>query len=360
MAYYVGLDISQKQTSICVVNGQGKVIAEGKTLTQADAIYSWLGDRVKIAEITKAGLEAGSLSNWLYTGLSKLGLPVVCLETFQAHQFLATQRNKTDKNDARGLAQLVRMGEDFLKLVSVRSRHNQEVRALLSTREHLVHEKVRLENHICGILKPFGLIVARGCLSTDTFCARVAEVIVNAEKSGIGLESMLMPVLELYRNVRKQLDALTKQTRTLAQSIPVCKRFMTVPGVGPIVALSFFCAVDRPERFKKSEDVGAYFGRTPKQYQSGESDFKLGVSKRGDSMVRRHLMAAAIVLLCSTKSWCSLKAWGIQLAKRQGLGKARVAVARKLAIILHRMWINDQDFRWTATAATELGSPMLS
>ena len=153
MGLYVGLDVSHKQTWICVIDDKGKTVAEGCSLTRASDVYGWLGNRVERADIVKMGLEAGNMSSWLYSGLTKLGMPVVCLESFQAHQFLSTQRNKTDKNDARGLAQLTRMGEGFLKLVTVRSQGNQEARALLGMREHLVSQKVSLENHIAGILK---------------------------------------------------------------------------------------------------------------------------------------------------------------------------------------------------------------
>ncbi len=163
MAYYIGLDVSQKTTAICIIDEKGKTIAEGGALTRPADIHGWIRNRVEVTDIAKVGIEATNLSSWLYTGLTKLGLTMLCLEAFQAHRFLATQRNKTDKNDARGLAQLVRMGgEDFLKLVTVRSQASQEARALLAMRDHLVRQKVDLENHISGILKPFGLIVVRG------------------------------------------------------------------------------------------------------------------------------------------------------------------------------------------------------
>ena len=132
------------------------------------------------------------MSSWLYSGLTKLGMPVVCLESFQAHRFLSTQRNKTDKNDARGLAQLTRMGEGFLKLVTVRSQGNQEARALLGMREHLVSQKVSLENHIAGILKPFGLVVVRGGIAPDVFRERVIEALCVAEDHGVKIKAMVL------------------------------------------------------------------------------------------------------------------------------------------------------------------------
>jgi transposase len=357
---YVGLDVSQKQTWICVVDDKGKTVAEGCALTRASDVYGWLGNRVNRDEIAKVGLEAGNMSSWLYSGLTKLGLPVACLEAFQAHRFLSTQRNKTDKNDARGLAQLTRMGEGFLKLVTVRSQGNQEARALLGMREHLVHQKVDLENHISGILKPFGLIVARGSIAPDVFRDRVIEALCVAEDHGVKIRAMVMPPLDLYRSACSQLSVLTKQVEAMAADNPICRRLMTAPGVGPVIALSFYSAVDYPERFRKAEDVGAYFGLTPRQFQSGQTDYMVGISKRGDRMVRHHLVTAATVLMTATKTWCPLKAWGMKIAKRQGFSKARVAVARKLAIILHKMWVNGRDFEWKAVPKEELEGLTLS
>jgi len=360
MKYYIGLDVSQKQTAICVVDGAGKVFVEGCALSRPLDIAGWITNRVDACEVAKVGLEAGNMSSWIYTGLVKAGLPAMCLEAFQAHRFISTQRNKTDKNDARGLAQLVRMGEDFLKLVTVRSQASQEARALLSMREHLVSQKASLENHICGILKPFGLMVPRGDVCAETFRDRVLEALCLAEDRGVHIQAIVMPSLDVYRSSREQLSLLTSQVEKLAKHDPTCKRLMTVPGVGPVVALSFATAVDYPERFKKSADVGAYFGLTPRQYQSGETDRMVGISKRGDPMVRQHLVTAATVLLMSTKKWCPLKAWGVKLAKKHGISKARVAVARKLAILMHRMWINKQDFQWKTMSAKELEGVALS
>ena len=175
----------------------------------------------------------------------------------------------------------------------------------------------------------------------------------KADERNIAIRSFIMPSLDLYESVCRQLDLLTKQVRTVANNNPICRRLMTAPGIGHIVALSYMTAVDQPLRFKTSEDIGAYFGLTPKLYQSGETDYEEGISRLGNKLTRQHLVQAATVVLASTKKWSALRAWGMKIAKKRGFNIARIAVARKLAIILHRMWINDQDFRWSAQAAEQ-------
>jgi transposase len=347
MEYYIGLDVSQRQTAICIIDSKGERVKEGKALTLPSDIHQWIAKHVDTHSVIKVGLEAGAMSSWLYTELAKLGLPMICLEAYQAHLFLKTQRNKTDKNDARGLAQLVRMGGSFIRAVIIRSQANQEARALLTMRQHLVEQKISLENNITGSLKPFGLITPRGHACPATFQERVCTTLCQAEERGISVGTAVMPLLDLYDNLCQQLLVLTKQVTVLAKANPICKRMMTAPGVGPIVALSFVTAIDDPRRFKNASDVGAYFGLTPQQYQSGETDIMGAASRRGDVMTRCHLVQAATSLLAGTKKWCALKAWGVKLAKKHGFSKARVAVARKLSIILCRMWIREQDFCWS-------------
>ncbi|HEV2349286.1 MAG TPA: IS110 family transposase [Terriglobia bacterium] len=351
MEYYIGLDVSQRQTAICIVNGKGTRVAEGKALTEPSGIYAWITKHLDTKLITTVGLEAGAMSAWLYTELSKMDLPMLCLESYQAAEFLKAQRNKTDRNDARGLAQMVRMGGDFIKPVIIRSQCSQEARALLRMRQFLVHQKVSLENNITGSLKPFGLIVPRGKACAKTFRDRVLAILDRADERGILVRESVMPSLDLYENLRKQLDVVSKKVVAKAKADPVCRRLMTAPGVGPIVALSFVTAVDNPKRFADAGDIGAYFGLTPRQYQSGETDIRGNTSRRGDVMTRYHLVQAATVVLTSTKNWCALKAWGMKIAKRHGFSKARIAVARKLAIILCKMWLREQDFCWTKVPA---------
>ena len=358
MEYYIGLDVSQKQTSICIVDENGKVIAEGKALTIAEDIYDWIcrQNSIEPRQIKQAGLETGAMSGWLYRELQKLGLPMICLDAWQAHQFLKTCRNKTDKNDARGLAQLIRMGGEFIQPVSPRTQATQEMRTLLTLRQNLVWQKVSLENNISGCLKPFGLIVPRGGVKASTFEARVFDAVRKGEDKGIYLREAMTACLKAYELICEQVKELSKQIEATVKKDPVCRRLMTAPGVGPVVALSFMTAVDNPERFGTDDDIGAYFGLAPKQFQSGETDLRMGISKKGNSMTRSHLVQAATVILGGCKKWSSLRAWGMKIAKRRGIQKARIAVARKLAVILHRMWITESDFRWSNASDKELAA----
>ena len=351
MEYYIGLDVSQRQTAICIVDGKGSLVKEGKTVTTPSDIYAWITKHIDPKLIKTVGLEAGAMSAWLYTELSKVGLPMLCMESFQAAEFLKAQRNKTDKNDARGLAQLVRMGGEFIKPVLIRNQSNQEARTLLTMRHFLVGQKVDLENNITGTLKPFGLITPRGNTSAKTFRERVLAILDRADERDILIRGSVMPSLDIYDTLCKQVAVLSKKVEIMAKADPICRLLMTAPGVGPIVALSFVTAIENPKRFKDPDDIGAYFGLTPKQYQSGETDKQTGISKRGDIMTRTHLVQAATVLLTSCKKWSVLKAWGMKIAKRHGFFKARIAVARKLATILCKMWLKGQEFCWTKTPA---------
>ena len=354
MAYYLGLDVSQKQTALCLVDDKGTIVAEGKALTDPGDIQAWIKTKgFALESIVRAGLEAGAMSSWLCTELVKSGLPVICMESFQAYQFLKTQRNKTDKNDARGLAQLVRMGETFIKEIVIRSQSRQELRTLLTLRQQLVNQKLALENNITGALKPFGLVTPRGRACQKTFEARVLETLRLAEERNIHVRESMTLSLAVHKTLCQQLVNFNKRIMEAVRNDPVCRRLMTAPGVGPIVACSFMTAVDNPKRFRGADDIGAYFGLTPRQYQSGETDIRGPTSRRGNTMTRTHLVQAATTLLTGKKS-STLKAWGMRLARKKGFCKARIAVARKLAVILHKMWINETDFCWMTSQADKI------
>lgn len=348
MRVYVGLDVASSKTAVCVIDETGKTILETMVKTHPFAIAGMLKHRFQ--EIIQVGLETGSVTPWLVHGLRREGLEVVCIDAMQAHRTLSLKRNKTDSNDARGIAELVRLGPDWINAVHVKQLASHQIRSILTARSHLVSKRVGLENTMCGMLRPFGGIVQRGGVKPDSLRERILDVTKEVSDRGHDLEASLLPLLGLHRQIVAQIALYEKQVEELAKSNPICRNFMTVPGVGPVVALSFYSAIEDPKRFKRSCDVAAYLGLTPRTYQSGEMERTGRISKRGDEAARLALVQAATVMLTATKSWSPLKSWGVNLAKRTGFNKAKVAVARKLAVVLYRMWLDGTAFQFKSEA----------
>ncbi len=337
MELYVGLDVSLKQTSICVVDGQGEIVSEGLVTSEPVAIAGFIGSKAKDA--VRIGLETGPTTTWLWHELRAMDLPVICIDARHAKPALSLQINKSDRNDAFGVARIMQCG--WYKQVRVKSVACHEVRALLNSRALLVKMKRDLENQVRGLLKNHGLIIGKA--GGKVFHRRAEEL---AGRQGL-LREAVHPLLELRERARRQIAQLTRRLLTMARDNEESRRLMTVPGIGPINALAFRAAIDDPSRFRRSRSVGAYFGLTPRRHASGEVDWTGRISKCGDAMVRSYLFEAAGVLLTRVPQWCKLKAWGLRLVKRLGFKKAKVAVARKLAVILHRMWRDEADFIWS-------------
>jgi transposase len=276
--------------------------------------------------------------------MAEAGLPVICVETRHMKAALAAQVNKTDRNDARGIAQMMRVG--LYRPVHVKSEASQEKRTLLAARKLLQGQNRAVENDIRGLLRSFGLKV--GPTSVGAFDARVRQLVDGLPR----LTAIMRPLLEVRAVLRSQFATLHRMLLDLVRDDPVCRRFMTVPGVGAVVAITFQATVDIPQRFASSKAVGAHFGLTPRAFNSGETEYIGRISRCGDALMRATLYEAAFTLLTHTQRWSSLKAWGIRVAQRRGLSKATVAVARKLAVILHRMWVDKTEFRWSAGSAT--------
>jgi transposase len=342
MTYFAGLDVSLRSTNICVVDEQGELIAEGKTDADVAEIVAFL-DGLDV-EITEVGLEAGTLTQYLTYGLQFAAYEVVCMEARQVKSALSAMRNKTDKHDARGIAQLLRSG--WYSRVHVKSMESHRVRALLASRKAVLAKCIDLEQEIRGIFKVYGIKLPPR-LGHGAFDPKVRPLIEADEVLSLSLLPLLDARLVLYRTFRE----LDNRTRKLAQSDPICQRFMTAPGVGFVTALTFKAGVDDPTRFKHSRTVAAHFGLTPRRFQSGELDLEGHISRCGDASVRSTLYTAANAMLTRSSKWSSLKAWGMKLAKSRGHRRAVIAVARKLAVILHRMWIDDTQFRWGTEAA---------
>ena len=340
MEYYIGLDVSLKQTSICVVDQTGSVVRESVVDSDPEAIAEFV--RAKAPGVVRIGIETGPTTTWLWTELKRLDLPVICIDARHAKAVLKMQINKSDRNDAAGIARIMQTG--WFKEVRVKDLDSHSVRALLASRALLVKIKRDLENQVRGLLKNLGLVIGRA--KFNVFAVRAEELIEGRPE----LVAAVRPLLEARHAIEQQVDDLDREVRKLARYDAQVRKFMTAPGVGPITALCFKATIDDPARFKRSRSVGAYVGLTSRRHASGEVDWSGRISKCGDAMLRMYLFEAAGVLLTRVQKWSALKAWGTRLVKRNGLRKAKVAVARKLAVILHRMWIEGTEFNWSKKA----------
>lgn len=341
MDHYAGIDVSLECSSLCVVDASGKIVREGKVASEPEALIAWfaaLGFNVE-----RIGLEAGPLSQWLYAALREAGLAVELLETRHVRDAFKAMPVKSDRNDARGIAQLMRLG--WFRPVHCKSLPAQEVRALLTARKLVQAKLFDVEMSLRGILRGFGLKV--GPTTPKRFAGRIKELVGGQAT----LEVVASSLLAVHEVLLREFGNFEKRVRTMAREDARTRLLMSAPGVGAIVALTYVSAVDDPKRFKSSKGVGAHFGLTPKKYQSGETDVTGRISKIGDASVRSALYEAAHVILTRPVKGGGLKSWAARLAKRAGMRKAKVALARKLAVILHRMWIDGTNYNPAAAAA---------
>jgi len=338
MGVFIGLDVSLNKTAVCVVDRDGAVLWQGKVPSEPGPLIARLAEWS--GKIDLAGIEACPLSEWLHRGLREVGIPVVCVETRHAQRFLSTRPVKTDRNDARGLAEMMRLGH--YRPVHVKSPAAQSVRTTLVARMQLVSAQLQIENTIRGLLRLYGLKI--GAIHRNRFAARVAELL---EMAGMpDLSAAIEPLIRVRESMRIERKAQDRTLAAQSRRDEVTRRFMTVPGVGPVTSLAFKATIDDFGRFDFSKAVGAHLGLTPRVYQSGEVDRSGQISKCGDRMMRHLLYEAASVLMTRTRKWSRLRAWGIAVAKRRGMKRATVAVARKLAVIMHRMWVTGTNFEF--------------
>jgi len=269
-----------------------------------------------------------------------MGLPIICIDARHAKAALAMQINKTDRNDAFGLAQIMRTG--WYREVAVKGLDNHKIRAVLGARAQLIGMRTDIRNQVRGLLKVFGFVIQR-----DTGKSLEDQIRDVAHTSDYVLRLSLQTLLATLATVCEQVKHLDRLVADQAKTNPICRHLMSIPGVGALTSVAFVTAVEDPARFQKSGSVGAFFGLTPKRYQSGEKDVSGRISRCGDPLVRAYLYESANSLLVRSRKWSALKAWGLRIAKRAGMNKARVAVARKLAVIMHQMWTTGEDFRWS-------------
>jgi transposase len=336
MRHFVGLDVSLEETAACVVDEAGRIVKEARIASEPEALVAFF--RGLGLAVERIGLEACSLAAWLHDGLAAAGLPALCIETRQAKAAMSAMPNKTDRNDARAIAQIVRTG--WYRAVHVKSPACRSWRALLTARRMVLNKLRDVENGVRALLREAGLKL--GTPGRKHFPGRVREL---AAPDPV-LAKLTEPLLAIIATMTRELARLTRQVLAVVRDEPVCRRLMGVPGVGPLTALAFRATIDRPDRFRRSRDVGAHLGLTPKRYQSGETDVRGGISRCGDELARTALYEAAHSLLARGRKWSALRAWGMRVAKRRGMARARVAVARKLSTILHRMWADGAEFRW--------------
>ena len=336
MKQYVGLDVSQRETAVCVVDQDGKVMFEGKVPSDPGVLAKVIRKRAPAAE--RVGFETGAMASWLWHELKRIGLPVVCVDARHAHAALSVRMNKSDPNDARGLAELIRVG--WYREVRVKSDGSQTVRSLLVARARLVRIRRDIENQVRSLLKEIGLLFPRAI--GGQFRTHVLRLIDDKH----ALRSIIAGLLAVHEQAEEQQAVLDRRVRNEAKGDETTRRLMSVPGVGVVTAMAFRHTIDDPSRFRSAQTVGAYLGLTPRRKQSGELDFNGRISKWGDRLLRTYLFEAASVLLHRTQRWSALKAWGTRLMKRVGAKKAKVAVARKIAIILHCIWIDGTSFEW--------------
>ena len=342
MEHYAGIDVSLELSSVCVVDAQGKIVKETKVSSEPEALVSFfkgLGFPMK-----RIGLEAGPLSQWLHAGLAQAGFETVLLETRHVKAALSAMTVKTDRKDARGIAQLLRMG--WFRAVHAKSIGSQEVRAILVARKQLFGQLIDVELSIRGILRGFGLKV--GPVTRKGFEARIRELMIGQAT----LERIAGAMLSARAALKAEYEKLHKAVLAIVREDAVCRRLMTVPSVGPLVAITYKSAMDDPNRIAKSKAAGALFGLTPKKYQSGEKDVTGGITRTGDEMARTALYEAANVLLARITRFSKLKRWGMNVAKRRGSKRAKVALARKIAVILHRIWVDGTTYRGTDARLT--------
>lgn len=338
---YVGLDVSQKTTAICVVDRQGGRCWRGVCATDPSAIAALV--RRHAGPDAKVGVETGSMTPWLVHGLRGAGVAVECLDARRVKAALQMRLNKTDQNDAEGLAQVVRTG--WYRPVHVKSLDAHRARSLLGARAQLVGMRTRLSNMIRGVLKTFGMLPGSG--RGQRFDRRV-EVLLEDEPE---VAMIVRPLLDTWRQLGEQIATFDKAVQRQVRADPICRLLMTVPGIGALSSLAYVSTVEDPERFSRSRAVGAHLGLTPRRYQSGEIDRSGRISRCGDGLARTLMYEAAIVILHRVKRASHLRDWALAIAERAGPGKARVALARKLSVILHSVWRSGQPFRWSAGAA---------
>jgi len=343
MEQYIGLDVSLKDTAISI-RQNGARIWRGKCASDPQIVAQMI--RKHASQPSRVVFETGPLATWFYHALMDEGLPAICIEARHAHKVLSETLNKTDANDADGLAQLAEAG--FFKAVRVKSFDTMLIRTLVAARNQLITISTQLGNQIRGTMKTFGLVVPAG--KGGAFEHNVQALLKGEEN----LARIIDPLLQAWRDIRKRAAELNQQLLASARQSQSVQLLMTVPGVGAVTAVSYVAAIEDPDNFRRSRSVGAWLGLTTRRYQSGDVDYDGHISRRGDKRLRSLLYEAALVILTRTsaKNNSYLKTWGLRLRDRLGFRRAAIAVARKLAVIMHAMLRTGETFNASAGASS--------
>ncbi len=360
MQYFVGLDVAMSTSAICVVNEKGKIICESMIPTNPRVIHEYLES--KKLKIEKIALESGSLSHFLVKELCALGWAVTCMDARSLSPSLQVKTNKTDRNDARGIAEALRAESKQVKYVYQKSEESVDLGVLLGARRTLVSQRTALSNTMRGLLKSFGIVLPVAGVNTlasiirekleevwpSTKSEDFAELSLESPASSktspaylsIALEALIRP----HAGLTQEIDSMDALLLKLSKKDPVIKRLMTILGIGPLTAITYKVVIDDPLRFKKSRNIGAYLGMCSIQNSSGKIKRYGRISKTGSKETRTLLASAGMCLLNRCKTPCALKDWGLKVEQRHGKKKAAMAVGRKMAIIMHRLWLENTIF----------------
>jgi len=337
---YIGLDVSNKSTAICIVSERGDVVEEFSVNTKESSVAKGL----KKYRGSRCVVEASPLAETICSWVEGVGISVDILDTRQAKVVTATKK-KTDRLDARKLAQLCRTG--WYGRVYRKSGEARNLRSYLTARMQLVKSATGLLSSIRGILRAHGLVVPAG--SGEKFEKNVRDLL---KKQDSMLQCAIEPLLCMWKELEEQAERMYRELdRQISRKNPAIKRLITVPGVGPVTATAFIATIDDPRRFSSGEQVSSYLGLVPSVYQSGDFEVKGRITRHGDNLLRWLLVEAATTLLTRSRKSCPLKEWGLKLQEKKGFGKARVAVARKLACLLHHLWMTEQEFEFQEVTA---------
>ena len=340
MGDFIGLDVSLKDTAVSI-RRNGKRIWRSKCASDPQALAALICKHAP--DVERVVFETGPLSIWFDHALSAEGLPAVCIDARHAKAALDMAPNKTDANDADGLAHLAEVG--FYRVVRVKGFDSMLTRTLVAARGQLLKTVVQLSNPIRGRMKTFGLVVPKG--AGRVFDGHVRRLLADQP----ALARIMLPLLEAWRSLRARAADLERQLLASSRGNAASVLLMSIPGVGAVAASSYVAAVEDPANFKSSRSVGAWLGLTTRRDQSGEVDYDGHISRRGDAHLRALLYEAATTILTRVHADSALRTWGLALRGKVGFKRATIAVARKLAVIMHSMFKSGQPFDRQASPA---------